>query len=166
MPGLILKLTPGERFMVNGVVIENGEHRARLCVVTGNASVLRLRDAIHPHEVTTPVRRVCYIAQLVLAGEADPAAASRQLLRGIEQLSQVFTDPDSRARLDQATRAVAEEKYYPALKALRGLLAREARLMAVAGEAPGEVAGEAAGEAAGHSPAPPPAQGARAVRVP
>jgi flagellar protein FlbT len=129
MPGLILKLTPGERFMVNGVVLENGDHRARICVLTENANVLRLRDAIHPGEVNTPVRRVCYIAQLVLAGEAEAAEGRRQLLSGIEQLSQVFTDPDSRARLDQATAALAEQKFYPALKALRGLLAREARLM-------------------------------------
>jgi flagellar biosynthesis repressor protein FlbT len=140
MPGLILKLTPGERFMVNGVVLENGDHRARICVITENASVLRLRDAIPPHEVTTPVRRVCYIAQLVIAGEAEPMLARQQLLTGIEQLSQVFTDPDSRARLDQATRAVAGEKYYPALKALRGLLSREARLMeyAALSAAPGK----------------------------
>lgn len=129
MPGLILKLTPGERFMVNGVVLENGDHRTRICVLTENANVLRLRDAIHPDSVDTPVKRVCYIAQLVLAGEAELQRAKPQLISGIEQLSQVFTDADSRARLDLATRAVIEEKFYPALKALRGLLAREARLM-------------------------------------
>lgn len=129
MPGLILKLTPGERFMVNGVVMENGDHRARICVVTENANVLRLRDAIHPNEVNTPVRRVCYIAQLVLAGEAEERLARQQLLTGIEQLSQVFTDADSRAKLDAATTHVTEAKYYPALKALRSLLSREARLM-------------------------------------
>ena len=65
--------------------------------------MLRLRDAIHPDDAKTPVRRVCYIAQLVLAGEADPEEARRQLLRGIEQLSQVFQDPDSRAHLAAAT---------------------------------------------------------------
>ncbi len=148
MPGLILKLTPGERFMVNGVVMENGDHRARICVVSENANVLRLRDAIHPDEVTTPVRRVCYIAQLVLAGEAEEGLARQQLVSGIEQLSQVFTDPDSRAKLDAATLAVTEAKYYPALKSLRALLAREARLMQAATLAPGS---------APPSPAPSPA---------
>ena len=68
MPGLILKLGPGERVMVNGVVMENGPRRTRINILTPEANVLRLRDAIHPHEVTTPVRRVCYVAQLVLAG--------------------------------------------------------------------------------------------------
>jgi flagellar protein FlbT len=139
MPGLILKLCPGERFMLNGVVVENGPRRARLNIVTPEANVLRLRDAIHPHEATTPVRRVCYIAQLVLAGEADAGEAKGQLLSGIEQLSQVFTDPDSRRRLTEATDALSEDRWYPSLKALRALLGREARLIQAA--AVGEPAG-------------------------
>ncbi|MEM9010071.1 MAG: flagellar biosynthesis repressor FlbT [Pseudomonadota bacterium] len=132
MAGLILKLAPQERVVVNGVVLENGESRTRLRVVTPAANVLRLRDALHPEEVTTPVKRVCYIAQLVLAGEADPDLAQRQLLTGIEQLSQVFRDPDSRERLVAATQAVAERNFYPALKALRALLSREQRLLEAA----------------------------------
>ena len=56
--------------LINGAVIENGEKRSRLAIMTPNAHILRLRDAIHPEEVTTPVKRVCYIAQLVLSGDA------------------------------------------------------------------------------------------------
>ena len=130
MSGLVLKLGPHERIMINGVVIENGDRRARLNVLTPDANVLRLRDAIHPEEVNTPVRRVCYIAQLVLTGDADPQEARMQLLRGIEQLSQVLTDYDSRTQLTLASRAVMEDQHYQALKALRSLLPREERLFA------------------------------------
>ena len=130
MSGLVLKLGPKERVLINGAVIENGDRRSRLSIVTPNANILRLRDAIHPEEVNTPVRRVCYIAQLVLSGDADPDEAKLQLLRGIEQLSQVLTDADSRAHLTAATDAVLETQYYQALKALRGLLPREDRLLA------------------------------------
>ncbi|MEM1313057.1 MAG: flagellar biosynthesis repressor FlbT [Pseudomonadota bacterium] len=132
MPGLILKLGPGERVMVNGVVVENGPRRSRLNILTPDANVLRLRDAIHPEEATTPVRRVCYIAQLALAGEADGSEARRQLLLGIEQLSQVFQDADSRDRLGEATTHVRDARFYQALKALRSLLPREDRLMEAA----------------------------------
>jgi flagellar protein FlbT len=131
MSGLVLKLAPKERVLINGAVIENGDKRSRLSIVTPNANILRLRDAIHPDTVNTPVRRVCYIAQLVLAGEADPEEGRRQLLRGIEQLSQVFQDPDSRGHLDDATDAVVEGRFYQAMKALRGLMPREARLLGV-----------------------------------
>lgn len=129
MSGLVLKLGPKERVLINGAVIENGDRRARLSILTQNANILRLRDAIHPEEVNTPVRRVCYIAQLVLSGDADPGEAQLQLLRGIEQLSQVFTDPDSRTLLAAATMAVRDNQIYPALKNLRSLLPREERLM-------------------------------------
>jgi flagellar protein FlbT len=130
MTGLVLKLGPHERVLINGAVIENGERRSRLAIMTPNAHILRLRDAIHPEEVNTPVRRVCYIAQMVLSGDAAASDARMQLLRGIEQLSQVLTDPDSRLLLGQATAAVLDEQPYQALKALRGLLPREERLLA------------------------------------
>ncbi|HGG63715.1 MAG TPA: flagellar biosynthesis repressor FlbT [Rhodobacteraceae bacterium] len=130
MTGLVLKLGPRERVLINGAVIENGDRRSRLSVVTPNANILRLRDAIHPEEVNTPVRRVCYIAQLVLSGDAKQDEAKLQLLRGIEQLSQVLTDPDSRELLDRATNAVLERQFYQCLKALRGLIPREERLLA------------------------------------
>ncbi|GAB1378167.1 flagellar biosynthesis repressor FlbT [Pararhodobacter aggregans] len=132
MSGLILKLAPHERVLINGAVIENGERRSRLSIVTPNANILRLRDAIHPGEVSTPVRRVAYIAQLVLSGDAAPEDATPQLLRGIEQLSQVLTDPDSRALLDRASQAVLEGEFYPAMRHLRALLPREERLFAAA----------------------------------
>jgi flagellar protein FlbT len=50
-------------------------------------------------------------------------------MRGIEQLSQVFRDPDSRSHLLAATEAVVEGRFYQAMRALRGLLPREERLL-------------------------------------
>lgn len=131
MTGLVLKLGPKERVLVNGAVIENGDKRSRLNILTPDVNILRLRDALHPDEVTTPVKRVCYILQLVLSGEADAADAKLQLLRGVEQLSQVFKDADSRSILDTTTAHVSAARYYPALKTLRGLIAREERLLAI-----------------------------------
>lgn len=133
MTGLVLKLAPRERVLINGAVIENGDKRSRLAILTRDANILRLRDAIHPDQVNTPVRRVCYIAQLVLSGDVDPKAARHQIIRGIEQLSQVFDDRDSRQQLTAATEAVLDEQFYPAMKSLRALLPREARLLAASG---------------------------------
>lgn len=131
MPGLILKLGPGERFVANGVVIENGDRRARLNILTPDSNVLRLRDALHPDEANTPVRRVCYIVQLVLAGEADPDEAKRQIGIGIDQLIQVFADEPTRRRLARAAEDAALGRFYPALRALRSVLPMEARLMRI-----------------------------------
>jgi len=130
MTGLVIKLSPNERVLVNGAVIENGDRRSRISILTPNANILRLRDAIRPDQVNTPVRRVCYIAQLVLSGDADEALARQQLYRGIEQLSHAFTDSESLTALDQATKHIADDEFYRALRSLRSLLAREERLLA------------------------------------
>jgi flagellar protein FlbT len=132
MSGLVLKLGPRERVLVNGAVIENGDRRSRLSIVTPNANILRLRDAIHPDEASTPVRRVCYLAQLILTGDADPEETRQDLLRRIEELSRVMIDSDSRSLLAQATNALLAEQYYKCLKSLRALIPREDRLLAVA----------------------------------
>lgn len=130
MSGLVLKLGPNERVLINGAVIENGERRSKISIKTPNVNVLRLRDAIHPDHANTPVLRACYIAQLILSGDADPDEGRRQLLLAIEQLSQVFEDRDSRAVLAEATRQTIAGSPYQAMRALRDLLPREARLLA------------------------------------
>ena len=131
MSGLVLKLAPKERVLINGAVIENGDRRTRMSIMTPNANILRLKDALHPDEATTPVKRICYAAQLVLSGDVEIERAISELLRGIEQLSQVFRDPDSRAILNEATEAVSNARVYQALKILRLLIPREERLLGV-----------------------------------
>ena len=130
MSGLVLKLAPKERVLINGAVIENGDRRTRVAILTPNANILRLKDALHPEDAKTPVRRVCYIAQLVLSGDVPANEARSQLLSGIEQLSQVLIDVDSRKTLEDATDSVVSERYYQALKSLRLLIPREDRLLA------------------------------------
>ncbi|WP_282603446.1 flagellar biosynthesis repressor FlbT [Paracoccus sp. PARArs4] len=130
MSGLVLKLAPNERVLINGAVIENGDRRSKIAIKTPNVNVLRLRDAIHPDDAGTPVARACYIAQLILSGDAEPTEGKRQLLLAIEQLSQVFDDRDSRIILGQATEAAVEDNPYHAMRRLRELLPRETRLFA------------------------------------
>ena len=129
MSGLVLKLAPKERILINGAVIENGDRRSRMSIITPNANILRLKDALHPESAQTPVRRVCYVAQLILSGDASPDEGHQQLLIGIEQLSQVLFDTDSKRVLSDASDALLECKYYQVLKALRRLIPREDRLL-------------------------------------
>ena len=66
----------------------------------------------------------------MLAGEADPEEAARQLMRGIEQLAPGVPGrreprPSRRRRPPRS----AERRFYQAMRALRCLLPREARLL-------------------------------------
>ena len=49
MTGLILKLAPNERVLINGAVIENGDRRAKISIRTPNANILRLINGNEPH---------------------------------------------------------------------------------------------------------------------
>ena len=131
MSGLVLKLSPKERVLINGAVIENGDRRSRLAIMTPDANILRLRDAIHPEDAKTPVRRACFAVQLVLSGDHQAADVRAGLLRQVEELSQVFTDLDSRNALSEASNGIIENQHYRTLKALRTMLPREERLLAV-----------------------------------
>lgn len=130
MPGLILKLRAHEQVLVNGVVMQNGDRTARLIIKTPNAHILRLRDAIHPDEVDTPVKRVCYIAQLAVAGEVDEEAAACQLSRGIAQLQDAIGGIEGTEHLDIALEELRRRNFYAVLRALRRVLPVEEMLLA------------------------------------
>lgn len=131
MSGLTLRLGPHERVLINGAVIENGDRRISFTVKTPNTHILRLRDAIHPADIKTPVSRACYIAQLWIAGTVEERLGRKQLILAIEQLSQVFDDRDSRLLLAAASQHTIANNPYSAMRKLKELLPREARLLAV-----------------------------------
>ena len=129
MPGLILKLRAHEQILVNGVVMQNGDRNARLIVKTPGANILRLRDAIHPDDVDTPVKRVCYIAQLAVAGEVAPEQAASQLGSGIAQLQDALSGFEGIEHLEMAINQLRRRNFYGVLRALRRVLPIEAMLL-------------------------------------
>lgn len=131
MSGLVLKLSPKERVLINGAVLENGDRRTKLNIVTANANVLRLKDAIHPDRANTPVGRICYDLQLILCGEASLDALRAQVDRGIKQLTEIFRGAQSQQLLEQSAEALQHDNPYKALKLMRRLLPLEAQLLGI-----------------------------------
>lgn len=125
MTGLRLKLRPNERVLINGAVIENGRTQTELRVLTSETKILRLRDALHPEHIDTPTKRVCYIAQLVVAGELSAEEALSKFVRGVVELKQVFLDPGSQATMDQAIRHARANSFYKAMQCMRRILTYE-----------------------------------------
>jgi flagellar protein FlbT len=129
MTGLRLKLRPNERVLINGAVIENGRTQVELRVLTPQTKILRLRDALHPDHIDTPTKRVCYVAQLVVAGEVTPEQALSQFVRGVVALKQVFLDPGSQATMDQAIQFARAGNFYKAMQCMRRILRYEELVM-------------------------------------
>lgn len=130
MSGLVLKLSPKERVLINGAVVENGERRSRISILTPSANILRLKDAIHPEKANTPVSRVCYTIQLVLSGDLDGENAAPDILSQIYAISQVFSDAENQNLLASAKQALVDANFYRCLKCLKRVLSYEAQVLA------------------------------------
>lgn len=126
--GLKLKLKPFERFVVNGVVIENGRHRNTV-TVANHAQVMTGRSIMQQEEANTPVKRTYFAIQLMLLEPQKAKGHKATFNTLITQLADAIHDPTMRRHLADAVGQVDEGDYYKALAALRPVIAYEAKLL-------------------------------------
>ncbi len=128
MSGLVLKIAPGERFIVNGALLENGDKPARIRIADGNVRVLRCRDALRPEEVDTPVKRIYFAIQLLITGDLEVAGTVPAIDAECAALLDIFRPID--ADLIPTLRSMLSRgNHYSALCHLRQILAIEAQLL-------------------------------------
>ena len=128
MSGLVLKLAAGERVVINGALLENGDKPSSLRVADGNARVLRCRDAIRPEEVNTPVKQVYYAIQLLITGDLSEDNVLPALRKELEALEDVFSTID-KSLIAQLKNMVERGNYYSALCHLKQVVSIEAELL-------------------------------------
>lgn len=92
MAGLVLTLTAGERVLINGTLLENGDRRSCLRVMTPDSSVLRLRDVIAAEQADTPLALLCLCLQQVLMGHACLCDVQAEAQRALHRLSRVAAE--------------------------------------------------------------------------
>ena len=129
MSGLVLKLAPGEKFIVNGAVLENGDKPSRIRISDSDARVLRVRDALRPDEVDTPVKQVYYAIQLLITGDLEEESTLPAIDAECEKLEDVFETIDTEM-IPKLRKMVQRGNYYSALCHLRQVLVIEASLFA------------------------------------
>ena len=117
---LKLSLKPGEKFVLNGAVLANGDKRTSL-VIQNKACVLREKDIMQPEGANTPARRI-YLAimMMYLDGEASEEPYNEFALRMTDFMGAIST-PDILAACVDISRDVAQGSYYKALIACRKL---------------------------------------------
>lgn len=129
MAGLILKLAANERVLLNGMVIENGPKKTTMTIHSEGASVLRLRDAIHPDALGGPVSIAYYYAQLAVAGETSPEEALEELRKRLEELRHVFEGTESLKAVEDAHIALDDQNFYKTMRSLAPLMSVEKNLL-------------------------------------
>lgn len=121
---LKLSLKPGEKFVLNGAVLTNGDKRTSL-VIQNRACVLREKDILQPEDANTPARRI-YLAIMVmyLDGATSPEPYNEFALRMTEFMGAITT-PAILVDCVEISRDVAQGSFYKALIACRKLFEPE-----------------------------------------
>ena len=131
---LKLSLKPGEKFVLNGAVVENGDRRATL-VLQNKASVLREKDIMQEHEVDTPAKRIYFpVMMMYLSSTSQDGVYDEFVLRMTEFMNAVGSS-DVMAECVSVSREVMAGEFYKALLRCRKLIQYEAKLLAGPDEA-------------------------------
>lgn len=128
MSGLMLKLAPGERFIINGTLLENGDKPGRIRVPSPDVMVLRCRDALKPSEVDTPVKQVYYAIQLLITKDLEEEDTVPAIHRACDDLKDAFhiLKPELIPTLQEMIR---RGNYYSALCYLKPIIELEGQLL-------------------------------------
>ena len=111
---LKLSLKPGEKFVLNGAVLANGDKRASL-VLQNKACVLREKDIMQIEDANTPARRIyAPIMMMYLDPEASEEYYTDFALRMTEFMGAI-SDAGALSTCVEISRAVMENAYYKAL---------------------------------------------------
>ena len=111
---LKLSLKPGEKFVLNGAVVQNGDRRGVL-ILQNRASVLREKDIMQAEDVTTPARRIYFPIMMMYLDESGAAKFYDELALRITEFMGATQNPEILAECVAASRHVLAREYYKAL---------------------------------------------------
>ncbi|MBO6728995.1 MAG: flagellar biosynthesis repressor FlbT [Maricaulis sp.] len=121
---LKISLKPGEKFVLNGAVIENGDRRSVL-VLQNKASVLREKDIMQQEEVTTPARHIYFPIMMMYLSDKQNDAIYEQFVVRMNEFMSVIQSPEVLAECVAVSRDVMAGEYYKALIRCKKLIVYE-----------------------------------------
>jgi flagellar biosynthesis repressor protein FlbT len=124
---LSINLKPGEKLIVNGVVLQNGHHQATKLLVHNEAALLREKDILTEETANTPARRIYFAAQCQYLFPEKAAFYLPLIHRFLREFSEAA--PSTIALVQKMEQEVAERQFYQALKTAKALIAKEQEIL-------------------------------------
>ncbi|AYV48407.1 flagellar biosynthesis repressor FlbT [Caulobacter flavus] len=118
---LKLSLKPGEKFVLNGAVVQNGDRRGVL-VLQNKASVLREKDIMQPDQVTTPSRHIYFPVMMMYLEESGAEKYYDEFATRLTEFMGVVRNPGVLADCIAISKHVMAREYYKALMLSRKLI--------------------------------------------
>jgi flagellar protein FlbT len=117
---LKLSLKPGEKFVLNGAVLSNGDKRTSL-VIQNKACVLREKDIMQPAQATTPARRVYLPIMMMYLDSGDSEDYFNDFALRMTEFMGAVRDRNILSICVEISRDVMQGGYYKALMSCRKL---------------------------------------------
>src|ERR1700712_242101 len=117
---LKLSLKPGEKFVLNGAVLTNGDKRASL-VIQNKACVLREKDIMQPQDATTPARRIYVPIMMMYLDPDDSEQYYNEFALRMTEFMGAVQNRQMLAGCIEISRDVMAGSYYKALISCRKL---------------------------------------------
>lgn len=121
---LKLSLKPGEKFVLNGAVLANGDKRANL-VVQNKACLLREKDILQPDQANTPAKRIYFPIMMMYLDGAASDTYYDQFCTRMSEFMDAVRGRDVLATCVEISKDVMIGAYYKALVKCKALFEYE-----------------------------------------
>ncbi|MGN6515114.1 MAG: flagellar biosynthesis repressor FlbT [Rhizomicrobium sp.] len=111
---LKLSLKPGEKFVLNGAVLANGDKRTSL-VIQNKACVLREKDIMQPEGANTPARRIYFPVMMMYLSPEDTETYYNEFALRMTDFMGAIRNRQALAACVEISRDVMSGAYYKAL---------------------------------------------------
>jgi len=118
---LKLSLKPGEKFVLNGAVVQNGDRRSAL-LLQNKASVLREKDIMQAEEANSPSRRIYFPVMMMYLDQGGWEKYQDEFVQRLSEFMGAIRNPDILAECVNISRFVMTKDYYKALMLCRKLI--------------------------------------------
>ena len=121
---LKLSLKPGEKFVLNGAVVQNGDRRTTL-VLQNKASVLREKDIMQPEQASTPSRRIYFPLMMMYLEDGANNRYYDEFAQRLTEFMGAIRNPGVLADCVAISKHAMSREYYKALMMCRKLIEYE-----------------------------------------
>ena len=123
---LKIVLKPGERMIIDGAVICNGDSKSEF-TVENKVPLLRRKDILSEKDADTVCRRIYFTIQHMYIGKTDEKALTKAYWKLVQPL--VKAVPSTVDLVDRISSQILAGQYYRALKLARELMIYEEEVM-------------------------------------
>jgi flagellar protein FlbT len=120
---LKITLKPNEKMILGGTVVVNGSSMSSDLIIEYKIPILRQKDILSEKDANSPSKRIYFAIQLMYIDEENRNIHQNIYLKLAKELVQAA--PSKIGLIDRISEYILSDKYYPALKLAKKLIAYE-----------------------------------------